>query len=212
MYTFDSWYQVIKENVIPVVDLAKSCYKQGIIIDIGSNLGSFTDSLMEIYPESEYHLFEPSPKFSEYLIDKYKNNPNVFLNLKGLGEENTTTKILFNPDNWGHNIITSHQGDDIEIIRLDSYIGENNLKNVGLIKIDVEFYEPFVLNGLKKYIENTSNLPPIILEHNWGGSPYKDKWYQITKWLFKYYKPFEFDKDVPMFDLILLPNENTIRN
>jgi FkbM family methyltransferase len=203
-YTFESWYEVIKQNVVPVVDLAKSCYKQGIIIDIGSNLGSFTDSMIEIYPKSEYHLFEPHPKFSEYLTSKYKDTPNVFMNLKGCGEEETTAKITFMDGNWGHNVISSH-GDNIDIIRLDSYIKNNNLNNIGLIKIDVEYYEPFVLNGLKNYIETIPNLPPIILEHNWGGCPHKNKWHEITKWLFKYYKPFEYDKDVPMYDLILLP-------
>jgi FkbM family methyltransferase len=203
-YTFESWYEVIKQNVVPVVDLAKSCYKQGTIIDVGSNLGSFTDSMMETYPESDYHLFEPHPKFSEYLTSKYKDTPNVFMNLKGCGEEETTAKITFMDGNWGHNVI-SPQGDSIDIIRLDSYIKNNNLNNIGLIKIDVEYYEPFVLNGLKNYIETTPNLPPIILEHNWGGCPHKDKWHEITEWLFKYYKPFEYDKNVPMYDLILLP-------
>tara|TARA_R110000822_G_C15276805_1_gene489781 strand:- start:43 stop:663 length:621 start_codon:yes stop_codon:yes gene_type:complete len=203
-YTFESWYEVIKQNVVPVVELAKSCYKQGTIIDVGSNLGSFTDSMMEIYPKSEYHLFEPHPKFSEYLTSKYKDISNVFMNLKGCGDEETTAKITFMSGNWGHNKISS-QGDNIDIIRLDSYIKDNNLNNIGLIKIDVEYYEPFVLSGLKDYIETSSNLPPIILEHNWGDCPYKDEWYKITEWLFEYYQPFEFDKDVPMYDIILLP-------
>lgn len=203
-YTFESWYEKIKFNVIPVVKLAKSCYEQGIIIDVGSNLGSFTDSMMETFPQSEYHLFEPHPKFSDYLISKYENVPNVHMNLVGCGEKETASKISFSPGNWGHNKISSH-GDDINIIRLDSYIKNNKLNNIGLIKIDVEFYEPFVLNGLKNYIETTPNLPPIILEHNWGGCPYKHKWYEIVEWLFDYYQPFKFDEDIPMYDLILLP-------
>lgn len=203
-YTFESWYEKIKFNVIPVVKLAKSCYEQGIIIDVGSNLGSFTDSMMEIFPQSEYHLFEPHPKFSDYLTSKYENVSNVHMNLVGCGEKETASKITFSPGNWGHNKISSH-GDDISIIRLDSYIKNNKLDNIGLIKIDVEFYEPFVLNGLKNYIETTPNLPPIILEHNWGGCPYKHKWYEIVEWLFDYYQPFKFDEDVPMYDLILLP-------
>ena len=203
-YTFESWYEKIKFNVIPVVKLAKSCYEQGIIIDVGSNLGSFTDSMMETFPQSEYHLFEPHPKFSDYLTSKYENVPNVHMNLVGCGEKKTASKISFSPGNWGHNKISSH-GDDINIIRLDSYIKNNKLNNIGLIKIDVEFYEPFVLNGLKNYIETTPNLPPIILEHNWGGCPYKHKWYEIVEWLFDYYQPFKFDEDIPMYDLILLP-------
>lgn len=203
-YTFESWYEKIKFNVIPVVKLAKSCYEQGIIIDVGSNLGSFTDSMMETFPQSEYHLFEPHPKFSDYLTSKYENVPNVHMNLVGCGEKETASKISFSPGNWGHNKISSH-GDDINIVRLDSYIKNNKLNNIGLIKIDVEFYEPFVLNGLKNYIKTTPNLPPIILEHNWGGCPYKHKWYEIVEWLFDYYQPFKFDEDIPMYDLILLP-------
>ena len=204
MHTFESWYKIIKQNVVPVIELAKECYKGGMIIDVGSNLGSFTDSMIETYPEAEYHMFEPHPKFSSYLIEKYSSANNVIVNLKGAGSEEVTAKINFNNGNWGNNLI-SHQGEDIEIIRLDSYIKTNNLKNIGLIKIDVEYYEPFVLDGLKDYIENTPNLPPIILEHDWNGSPYKDKWFEITEWLFYKYKYFQFNKDTPMYDVVLMP-------
>jgi len=53
----------------------------------------------------------------------------------------------------------------VNVRRLDDYLLDKKIKNISLIKIDVEGYEYFVLKGLKKYFtENKEKLPPIIVE------------------------------------------------
>lgn len=54
--------------------------------------------------------------------------------------------------------------DGIQIITFDDYIKEKSIGNVGLIKIDTEGYEYFILKGMRSFL--MENKPPIICEVN----------------------------------------------
>jgi len=51
----------------------------------------------------------------------------------------------------------------VEIKRLDEYIFENEIKNISLIKIDVEGYEFAVLKGLSRFLEKKLQKYPLII-------------------------------------------------
>ena len=53
---------------------------------------------------------------------------------------------------------------EVNIKRLDDYIFQNNLKNISLIKIDVEGFEIPVLKGLSSYFEEVDVLPNLLIE------------------------------------------------
>ena len=61
---------------------------------------------------------------------------------------------------------TKKQTIDISVKRLDAYIKEHNLKNITLIKIDVEGFEFPVLKGLKNFLAETKQKPTILCEIN----------------------------------------------
>lgn len=48
--------------------------------------------------------------------------------------------------------------------RFDKYVEEQKIKQIKLIKIDVELYEFPVLKGFRNYFVNTSDRPIIICE------------------------------------------------
>jgi len=54
----------------------------------------------------------------------------------------------------------------IQVKRLDNYIIKNiNFENIGLIKIDVEGFEFFVLKGMENFFKlKCRNLPPLLVE------------------------------------------------
>jgi len=205
---FKEWYSIIDNNIQPIKNLFDINYQnKGVVLDIGGNVGAFTDYVLSKYPNTEIHIFEPVYKFKEYLKNKYKNTSVKFIN-KGLSDIKSEVYIKCDNNNLGWNEISNEGNEKISLIVLDDYIKDNIKSDISFIKIDVEFYEPFVLNGMKNYIKTTKNLPIIVIEHNYTLSPYKEKQDEVFKWLFEYYKPFDYKNYNNTCDVILYPLNN----
>jgi hypothetical protein len=68
------WYKIIDDNIKPIKKFFDLYYHgDGVILDIGGNLGAFTDYALTKYPNVEIHIFEPASKFKNYL--------NIIMNL-----------------------------------------------------------------------------------------------------------------------------------
>lgn len=151
------------------------CKSSQIIFDIGSNSGIFS-VLAKVYnPNSSVTAFEPQPNI--FYVLKKNNEVNGFdihcenvalSNVEGnmpfynSGEaafttENTTAGSL-NKD-WR----TERQNSImVSVKELKNYVKENQIKNIDLIKIDVETFEYEVLAGYGKYLQ--IHKPIVILE------------------------------------------------
>ncbi len=151
------------------------CKSSHTIFDIGSNSGIFT-VLAKVYnPNSTVVAFEPQPNI--FYVLKRNNDINRFdihcekvalSNREGnmpfynSGEaafttENTTAGSL-NKD-WR----TENQNSImVAVEELKNYVEENQIKNIDLIKIDVETFEYEVLLGYGKYLQ--LHKPVVILE------------------------------------------------
>lgn len=208
-YEFNNWYNIIDDNIKPIKEIFDKNYKgEGVILDVGGNVGAFTDYVLSKYPNQEVHIFEPAFKFKEYLENKYKNTSVIF-ECKGISDVTSTSYIKCDNHNLGWNVI-SNKGEEISLITLDDYIEDNNITNISFVKIDVEFYEPFVLNGMKRFIERTKVLPTIVIEHNYSLSPYKEKQDEVFEWLFNYYEYFDYKNYNDTCDVILHPLKTQI--
>lgn len=79
----------------------KSCKKLikkklGIILDIGSNKGEYTENLLNYYKKANYYLFEPSNLNYQKLKKKFKNQKNITIINKALSNVNVKTKLYSN--------------------------------------------------------------------------------------------------------------------
>jgi len=204
------WYKIIDDNIKPIKNFFDLHYHgDGVILDIGGNLGAFTDYALSKYPNVEIHIFEPASKFKNYLNNKYKNTSVIFVPF-GLSDKNHTTYLKCDNENLGYNYIVEDSScETISLITLDDYISDHIKNNISFIKIDTELFEPFVLNGMKNYIANTNNinLPIIIIEYNYIHSPYKVEQDQVFNWLFKYYHKFDYRSYDKTTDIVLIPLE-----
>lgn len=208
MEGFKEWYKIIDENISPVKKLFNSFYEGGAILDIGGNVGAFTDYVINIHPEVKVYMFEPVKKFKDYLTKKYENTNVTFIPY-GVSNRQTTSKIRLNNSNLGFNEIVDGEGNDLEIIELvtlDDYISENIKDRIGFIKMDIENHEPFAFEGLKNYIKTSSELPIIVFEHNYN-SPHASKQDEVFKWLFQYYSEFDYKKVLNTQDITLFPKK-----
>jgi FkbM family methyltransferase len=141
-------------------------HKELFIFDIGANIGGYTDIIIKESNKSGLnvfaHLFEPQKNLYIILQEKYKNLNNIQVNNFALSDENTTTHIYYNKEGSGlaslykrklkHYKINFDKSEKILLKRADSYIQENELTHIDLIKIDVEGHELNVFFGFGEYL------------------------------------------------------------
>ena len=68
---FSNWYNIIDQNIQPIKQIFDQFYLgDGVVLDVGGNVGAFTDYVISKYPNSEIHIFEPVEKFKDFLKEK----------------------------------------------------------------------------------------------------------------------------------------------
>ena len=133
-----------------------------VVLDIGANIGFLTINFARACPEGFVFSFEPdSQNFSDLQNNIRLNNfNNIRAFQKALGEKHGNAvlyKIYAN--NPGANRILSnkpaypHQLENVEVSTIDEIEEITAMKRVDLMKIDVEGFEMFVLQGAQKLIE-----------------------------------------------------------
>jgi FkbM family methyltransferase len=155
------------------------------------------------------------------------NNFDIKVIPKALHEK--TGKLYFHSNGpWGivmteKNKHISEVYDEIDCISLDDWAEAENIKNINLIKLDIEGSEPAALRGGKEFLKN-NNCPPIFCEINsWTLGLYGEtqfSLYSIIKNLgykayeYKNKKLYEFDIEEPPFvvirDLIFINDTSKI--
>jgi FkbM family methyltransferase len=147
---------------------ASQLIKDKSFIDIGANIGIYSLSLYKT--AKEVYAVEPERNNFERLNKIIKQN--AIMNI-------TSLKLaLYSTDNHRVNLYTSskdagwhslsinyeNKSQQVNTITLDTLISKQKIKNIGLIKIDVEGAEYEVLKGANKTL--TRIHPPVIIEFN----------------------------------------------
>jgi FkbM family methyltransferase len=157
-----------------------------VFIDAGANFGWYT-TLFAKYAgsEGEVHSFEPVPTTFANLERNFElmgSPENVQINNLALGDEEKELTInVFKGLPTGHASLSTQDRDDAipfkcRMIRLDSYLEENNVNQVDFVKVDVEGAELGLLKGAERLFKQ--KRPPTILMEmalnqtkNFGYSP-----------------------------------------
>jgi len=178
-----------------------------IFVDVGANVGHHS-LYMSKYCDS-VHSFEPNPSLILKIEEKIKMNAakNMFVHNVGLGEKNIRLPY-FSPQgcnkgtgsfiqNYSAN--NSEKSELLQVVNGDEYISKLELKNIDLIKIDVEGFEKNVLIGLNKTIKKYK--PKIVLEY---GASTKNSFSDLNEFIElipKEYKIMEIITDRPRYKL-----------
>ena len=173
------------------------------ILDIGSNIGLISLAICKNLNYKSINLFEPNPNYLNYSKQILSNYNNIFFHNVGVGNENDK-KILYSnkEENIGWNTFLTKdplQNDNFinhmeqhlcEIIKLDDFL--KDIKNIDFIKIDVEGYEAYVIEGAFELIKKFK--PYIYVEVGWGiNHPEWNYNFEIYKKLFEIgYKKVDF--------------------
>lgn len=143
------------------------------ILDIGANEGQFAGKILTVFPKAHIHCFEPLKDAFEQLKNNFKENYNITFYNYGLGNENKTVEIFkneYSPSSSLLKMLDVHKNnfdfaiqteqETIKIKILDEVLIKE-IETPFLVKIDVQGYEKFVLEGGENII---SKADVIIIE------------------------------------------------
>ncbi|NEV93953.1 FkbM family methyltransferase [Psychroflexus sp. YR1-1] len=137
-------------------------YYPETIYDIGANKGTWTKECLKYFPDATYYLFEPQINLKTDLDLLFKKHKNIHLFSVGVGHVNDELNFTMHKrddsctfsfseqeaQNRGFNQIKA------PIVKLESFVKENNLKTPSILKIDAEGLDLKVLEGASNLLNN----------------------------------------------------------
>jgi FkbM family methyltransferase len=147
-----------------------ACRDGMTFLDVGANIGYYTALAARIVgPNGNVIALEPDPESYQYLEQTIKANAvgNVRAFQIAASDSPATLPLFISKDNRGDNRLYAPAEKrpqiEVEARPIDELLSENNINTVDLIKIDVQGYEPKVIAGLEKTINQSPNLT-ILME------------------------------------------------
>lgn len=131
---FDDNLMALQETVLP---------ENGIVVDIGANVGIISFYFAKKYPSCKVYAYEPHPINYENLVKGIAENEinNVFpFNLAVLEESGYEVEIYLDEENSGASSIyyPSEKCATVESISLSDIVKQNGIEKIDYLKIDCE--------------------------------------------------------------------------
>jgi FkbM family methyltransferase len=155
-----------------LTEIVKTLLREGDnCLDVGANFGWYT-TIFQKYcgTQAEIHAFEPVPPTFQELERNFRlmgSPKNVSINNLALGDQKDELTInLFEGLSTGHASLSNQGRSDCisykcEVKTLDSYLAEQQAKDVNFVKVDIEGAEMMFLKGAEKLFKQ--KVPPIWL-------------------------------------------------
>lgn len=173
--------------------------KVPVIFDVGSNIGRATSKYLTIFPNSKIHSFEPFPdSYKEFLV-RHKNSMGVKLNKYALSSEIGSSILNINKSVDTNSLLKSKKigansdkscisinSMTVKTNTLDNYCIKNNIREIDILKIDVQGSEIKVLKGALNLLEK--NRIKLIYIETYFKQQYVDQplFHDISKFLYNY--------------------------
>lgn len=171
----DDWIQhniyFLGEYSASELKLLDKFLQQGaVFIDVGANIGLFTLHASRLVGNTGRVIsFEPFSTNFTSLTNHIRINElvNVRAEKLALGSKNDFVNLYYNPDEQNLGMVSTHQTEhciieQTNIVSLDTYIKDNPVSRIDLIKIDVEGHEYEALIGMQNML--IKHRPTIIIE------------------------------------------------
>ena len=144
--------------------------KDAVVMDAGGNIGVTALLLSGLLPDGNVHVFEALPANAAFLRRNVEINgiANCTVNSVALGDRlgsiamqgaGSASHVAMN-----RTTLETAAGGTIPMITLDDYVRERCLDRIDFMKMDVEGFEPAVLEGASSLVERFR--PPILMEFN----------------------------------------------
>ena len=138
----DAEYRLIERAVPPA----------GVVLDVGANAGSFAVTIGRTRPGATVHAFEPVPRTFDILKANLARNGVANVRAHNSAVGNTAGAVVMTGAVTGsavnYVLVGGGQGVTVPCAVLDQFLADHGIDTVDFLKIDVEGYEPKVLQGL----------------------------------------------------------------
>ena len=168
-------------------------------VDIGANIGQH--SLFMSLHADQVHSFEPYAVVSQKLERHIELNSIDNIRLHKVGLSNKAEELdFFAPTGRNQGIGSFDAGTvskgnknlgKLALVRGDTYLSENSLQDIALLKIDVEGFEKNVVEGLQDTLAKAR--PIVVVEVTYGNSLSFSSLNELTAALPSGYSLFRFD-------------------
>lgn len=143
------------------------CTESSCIFDVGANWGLFSLVAAAANPGARVFGFEPVTPSLEVFKANVALNQFTALEIihAAVGDTDGTLPMFFNPSDTKQASLGGGAGtvrEDVTALRLDTFVRQRGLSRLDLLKIDVETFEPLVLQGMGAIL--AEQHPSILIE------------------------------------------------
>lgn len=154
------------------------CDKQiPVIIDGGAHRGGSVDAYSVYVPNAEFHCFEPDPVLAGELKGLFASRPNVRVIASALGQSSGHATFNINasrPTNSLLPVAGGIQADlqalcqvveqvDVDVVSIDEYCKAKGIKQVDILKLDLQGYDYMALLGANVTLQNVKVVQVEVL-------------------------------------------------
>lgn len=127
----------------------------GAYVDVGANMGEWTDHLSATCPFAQIHAIEIAPTTHAALAKSLGQRPNVTLHNIGFADKAGEMVLYLNRSSettglYHHPAEAKVESVTAQVVRGDDFLKDNGIGHVHFMKIDVEGAEFDVLTGLEQ--------------------------------------------------------------
>jgi FkbM family methyltransferase len=143
-------------------------FRPGVIFDIGSSHSGWSYAISGIFPDAEFHLFEPLLDLKDFYRENTRRvleaRPDFVLHKVALGAKDGEIKMISDKSGYGASTLTGwrygnfNEVHKVPMYRLDTLRKERKLPLPDLIKMDVQGGELNVLHGAGQSLKRLQYL------------------------------------------------------
>lgn len=131
--------------------------EDSIVFDLGGYKGEWAAQILNRY-KSNVFVFEPVTEFFDLISRNFNGNPKIKTYKFGLGANDESMEISLTKDS-SSTFNTDGTKETIQLKKMSSFISENNIDKVDLMKINIEggeydLLDDLIANGLLGKFEN----------------------------------------------------------
>jgi FkbM family methyltransferase len=140
---------------------------QPVLLDVGANIGLYSERLMESFPNAQLYCFEPQKDNFKKLTDRVQGGKANLYNI-GLGSVRTSMCLYDRGDSQGSSHASMHKAViseihkqqvveyNVQVDTLESFCENEGINHIDFLKVDTEGHDYEVLKGAESLIEKNS--------------------------------------------------------